>query len=244
MFNRRPLWHSGTQNDRAMRKRDGVYLVIIFVLLWVCGHLWEQTQRRGVIDVIDKDTLVTAPTASGSQQVGTWTVSVPKIGVSVPKMGNFVPETAINVPKLTKNVPKAESGGDTATYGTEDAEDISITDRGDSLQVKIPITQKKYEDSLYTAWVSGYRATLDAENTDRLDWRLRAGRTEGRYWRGLVCRAWGDSSPMAAIVSRHTEPLNFSILWWARRDIGLNLQKNSEHESINQDKARQGDGCR
>lgn len=162
MFNWRPLWHSGTQNDRAMRKRDGVYLVIIFVLLWVCSHLWEQSQRRGVIDVIDKDTLVTAPTASGSQQVGTWTVSVPKIGVSVPKVGNFVPIREINVPKLTKNVPKAESGGDTATYGTEDAEGISVTDKGDSLQVEIPITQKKYEDSLYTAWVSGYRATLDS----------------------------------------------------------------------------------
>ena len=145
-----------------MRKRDGVYLVIIFVLLWVCSHLWEQSQRRGVIDVIDKDTLVTAPTASGSQQVGTWTVSVPKIGVSVPKVGNFVPIREINVPKLTKNVPKAESGGDTATYGTEDAEGISVTDKGDSLQVEIPITQKKYEDSLYTAWVSGYRATLDS----------------------------------------------------------------------------------
>ena len=31
----------------------------------------------------------------------------------------------------------------------------------DSADVVVPITQKKYEDSTYRAWVSGYRASLD-----------------------------------------------------------------------------------
>lgn len=32
----------------------------------------------------------------------------------------------------------------------------------DSIDVPIPIVQKRYEDSLYTAWVSGYRPALDS----------------------------------------------------------------------------------
>jgi hypothetical protein len=32
----------------------------------------------------------------------------------------------------------------------------------DSIQVPIPIEQKRYDDSLYTAWVSGYRPALDS----------------------------------------------------------------------------------
>ena len=32
----------------------------------------------------------------------------------------------------------------------------------DSVDVEIPITQKRYADSTYTAWVSGYNPTLDS----------------------------------------------------------------------------------
>lgn len=32
----------------------------------------------------------------------------------------------------------------------------------DSIDVPIPIEQKRYEDTLYTAWVSGYRPALDS----------------------------------------------------------------------------------
>ena len=32
----------------------------------------------------------------------------------------------------------------------------------DSIDVPVPIEQKRYEDSLYTAWVSGYRPALDS----------------------------------------------------------------------------------
>lgn len=32
----------------------------------------------------------------------------------------------------------------------------------DSIQVPLPIIQKRYDDSLYTAWVSGFRPALDS----------------------------------------------------------------------------------
>jgi len=34
----------------------------------------------------------------------------------------------------------------------------------DSIEVPLPIMQKRYEDSLYTAWVSGFEPTLDSIN--------------------------------------------------------------------------------
>ena len=34
----------------------------------------------------------------------------------------------------------------------------------DSIDVPIPIIQKRYDDSLYTAWVSGFEPTLDSIN--------------------------------------------------------------------------------
>lgn len=37
----------------------------------------------------------------------------------------------------------------------------------DSVNVILPITQKKYEDSTYTAWVSGFRPNLDSINIYR-----------------------------------------------------------------------------
>lgn len=41
--------------------------------------------------------------------------------------------------------------------GTEDCDSVK-----DSANVVIPITQKHYEDSTYSAWVSGYKPSLDS----------------------------------------------------------------------------------
>lgn len=38
----------------------------------------------------------------------------------------------------------------------------SVTNGSDSISVPIPIVQKRYDDSLYTAWVSGYEPALDS----------------------------------------------------------------------------------
>lgn len=38
----------------------------------------------------------------------------------------------------------------------------SETERADSAEVVIPITQKRYDDSTYTAWVSGFMPSLDS----------------------------------------------------------------------------------
>ena len=40
--------------------------------------------------------------------------------------------------------------------------DTAHIDCTDSVEVDMPITQKRYEDSTYTAWVSGYEPNLDS----------------------------------------------------------------------------------
>ena len=122
-----------------MKKRDLLYLAVIMTLLLVCYSLWNKTRHRGVVAVIDKDSMYVAPTASESTATGTFTVSVPKVGINVPKIG-------VSVPNLTENVLDLTESRDTVTAdGTE--EQVTVTDTGDSLKIDIPITQKVYRDS-------------------------------------------------------------------------------------------------
>jgi len=144
-----------------MKKRDLLYWAVIGTLVLVCNSLWEENQRRGVVSVIDTDSMYVAPTASESKGVGTWTVSVPKIGVGVPKMEINVPKSARNVLEGEIFVTDGKSDGEAADT-TAAVETISIREEGDSIKVEIPVTQKVYRDSSYTAWVSGYRASLDS----------------------------------------------------------------------------------
>ena len=39
-----------------------------------------------------------------------------------------------------------------------------VANGSDSMVIALPIVQKRYEDSLYTAWVSGYEPALDSIN--------------------------------------------------------------------------------
>lgn len=73
-------------------------------------------------------------------------------------------------------------------------------DAVDSVQVTLPITQKVYEDSLYTAYVSGYKPSLDSirlrypvitttitKTVDRKRSRLHVGLIGG-YGYGFKCK--------------------------------------------------------
>ena len=48
------------------------------------------------------------------------------------------------------------------TVPWQDSAKVQSPDSRDSIEVPIPIEQKRYEDSLYTAWVSGFRPALDS----------------------------------------------------------------------------------
>lgn len=66
--------------------------------------------------------------------------------------------TVINY--VTVRLPKADDKEDNFPNKTVTKLPESVPE--DSVTVQIPITQKVYEDSTYTAYVSGYRASLDS----------------------------------------------------------------------------------
>ena len=101
-----------------------------------------------VSDTIRDTVRVSMPEAADSMTTGT--IRVP---VVIPMTE---PEEPM-VPKATIKVFEPDSGGD----GYE-ARKRGKSGRNDTVWVNLPRTQKRYEDSTYTAWVSGYEARLDS----------------------------------------------------------------------------------
>lgn len=62
----------------------------------------------------------------------------------------------------TKNSDFSTGNGNIAQENITENGNISSDNIPDSIAVDIPITQKVYEDSLYRAYVSGYRPSLDS----------------------------------------------------------------------------------
>lgn len=86
-------------------------------------------------------------------------------------LGNITAKLPVSVPKLPENVQKFPESGknlqDSVQNLGKSVPDDHFEDMGekvtpDSADVVVPITQTVYEDSTYTAYVSGYRASLDS----------------------------------------------------------------------------------
>lgn len=86
-------------------------------------------------------------------------------------LGNITAKLPVSVPKLPENVQKFPESGknlqdSVQNFGksvpNDHFEDMSEMVTPDSADVVVPITQTVYEDSTYTAYVSGYRASLDS----------------------------------------------------------------------------------
>ena len=86
-------------------------------------------------------------------------------------LGNITAKLPVSVPKLPESVQKFPESDkklqdSVQNFGKSVPED-HFEDMGekvtpDSADVVVPITQTVYEDSTYTAYVSGYRASLDS----------------------------------------------------------------------------------
>ena len=86
-------------------------------------------------------------------------------------LGNITAKLPVSVPKLPENVQKFPESGknlqdSVQNFGksvpNDHFEDMGEKVTPDSAEVIVPITQTVYEDSTYTAYVSGYRASLDS----------------------------------------------------------------------------------
>ena len=77
----------------------------------------------------------------------------------VPKDSTIVRYVTVRVPKYVESVPaSADSLPKYAESDTKLDECVPV----DSVEVQLPITQKVYKDSSYTAYVSGFQPHLDS----------------------------------------------------------------------------------
>ena len=132
-------------NPEKSYKGCGVVILALFLLsvatnVWLIKRGQVEPEPQVVIehDTLWKDTTITKPTPTASTQTGE------VVYIKVP-------------------YPGCQGTGtwqDSATYQSPGIH--QSPDSPDSLEIPIPIEQKRYEDSLYTAWVSGFRPALDS----------------------------------------------------------------------------------
>ena len=129
-------------NPEKSYKGCGVVILALFILS-VATNVWlinrerhqPQPQVEEKHDTIWRDTTITKPVAVDSTKTGEM------VYIKVPYP-----------------VPSGCQG--TGTW--QDSATYQSPGIPDSLEIPIPIEQKRYEDSLYTAWVSGFRPALDS----------------------------------------------------------------------------------
>lgn len=114
-----------------------------------CNHHIAGANKMVADTVVVRDTVrSTMPTEKDSKVVGT--VALPLVPSPLREGRNYA--------KLTDDGGKTGTTETTATGG----EEVGKIGSNDTVWATVPRTQKRYEDSTYTAWVSGYEPRLDS----------------------------------------------------------------------------------
>lgn len=143
--------------DNMDKKTDrlGMMVAVLFIgfglgafLANRCNH-FVGTNKMVADTVVVRDTVrSTMPTEKDSKVVGT--VALPLVPSTLREGRNYA--------KLTDDGGKTGTTETTATGG----EEVGKIGSNDTVWATVPRTQKRYEDSTYTAWVSGYEPRLDS----------------------------------------------------------------------------------
>ena len=115
----------------------------------VCNHFREATKMMTADTVIVRDTVRTVPTMAADSVV-TGTIRMPLV-------------SGWHIEPVMPNGHTTDSTSDS----TADVQNTDKTSVADTVWATVPRMQKRYEDSLYTAWVSGYEPRLDSINVYR-----------------------------------------------------------------------------
>lgn len=128
--------------------KKAFWIIALLLVASIVVNVWLMTrdpvkETKTVHDTIWKDTTIYEPKAVDSQETG----RVVYIRVPVSVDGGLIGDSphCATVVSQAGAVPMARPMA-----------------QKDSMEVAIPIVQKRYEDSLYTAWVSGFRPNLDS----------------------------------------------------------------------------------
>lgn len=118
-----------------------------------CNHFGDGNKKVTVDTVVIKDTVrVTEPKAADSAVTGT--IRVPMV---VYEHDGHIRLDGQDGQDMLNRLNGHNGLGDTA-----DVQNVGKIGVADTVWATVPRTQKRYEDSTYTAWVSGYEARLDS----------------------------------------------------------------------------------
>ena len=133
--------------------KKGFWIVLAVLAASIAMNVWFWTSEPEIETILKRDTVWRDTAIYEPQAVETInTGRVVYIRVPVKSGGGLTgdsPRCATNVSQAG-TVPMAQNAGTVPMA------------RDDSIDVPIPIVQKRYEDSLYTAWVSGFEPKLDS----------------------------------------------------------------------------------
>lgn len=73
-----------------------------------------------------------------------------------------VPRDSVVIRYITEKLPVAKPEGNIGVENIPENGNIAEKNIQDSVEVEIPITQKVYDNDMYRAYVSGFRANLDS----------------------------------------------------------------------------------
>ena len=130
-------------------------LVSILLNLFLLNHVFKPDTGEVTTDTTTVVSTFVPDSASDSSFVETRDYKIPASAIKV--RGNGTNSVKIGTDSVN-------SGTDMAEIGSSSNDSLSIELDGDSLTVTLPITQKVYSDSTYTAYVSGFDAKLDSIN--------------------------------------------------------------------------------
>lgn len=137
----------------TVNKIAHVVLFVVLILAFACSfgivyHSCAEREREH-ITVVKRDTVsrldtvyVVTPTATDSMVVQYVTRWLPTAGHR---------RDRVDLPSCEDDPPPSDTLDNTLWEA-----------RGDSAEVVIPITQKRYDGDGYTAWISGYEARIDS----------------------------------------------------------------------------------
>jgi hypothetical protein len=134
-------------NPEKSYKGCGVVILALFVLsvatnVWLIKRGQVEPEPQVIVehDTLWRDTTINKPVAADSTKTG----EVVYIRIPYPS-------------GCQSDVRGQDPGSDLPGHCP-----LTSPAAPDSIEIPIPIEQKRYEDSLYTAWVSGYQPALDS----------------------------------------------------------------------------------
>ena len=131
--------------------KKGFWIVVAVLAASIAMNVWFWTSEPEIETILKRDT-VWRDTAIYEPQPAETVNTGRVVYIRVPvKGGNGL----IGPTGLIGDSPRCATAVSQA--GT-----VPMAQNADSIDVPIPIVQKRYEDSLYTAWVSGFEPNLDS----------------------------------------------------------------------------------